>query len=56
MTTLALFDVITVHCFACPHKVSDPTPQGAHDLMEQHYASKHAELIARIVAAVQPWQ
>lgn len=49
MANLTLFDVITVHCFACPHKVSDPTPQGAHDLMEAHYAAEHARLIARLI-------
>lgn len=48
----SLFEVVTVHCFRCAHTVSDPSPQGAHDLMEQHYAKKHAGLIARICAEV----
>lgn len=47
MTAAALFDLITVCCFCCPHKVTGTTPQEAHDLMEAHYADKHA---ARITA------
>ena len=44
---LALFPVVTVHCFACPHVVSDPSPRGAHDLMETHYRRDHAAVLAR---------
>lgn len=41
-------DVVTVHCFTCPHSVTAATPDDAHRLMEWHYASRHAALIAAI--------
>jgi hypothetical protein len=44
-----LFTVITVHCFACPEIRRGFTPDHAHDLMEEHYAEAHSELIARLV-------
>jgi hypothetical protein len=44
-----LFDLITVHCFTCPHIERALTPQAAHDQMEAHYRAEHAALIARIV-------
>lgn len=40
---------ITVHCFACPHRVERSSPAEAHDAMEEHYAAAHADLIARLV-------
>lgn len=40
---------IRVHCFACSHVVEASTPDGAHDEMEQHYASRHAVLIRSLV-------
>jgi hypothetical protein len=53
-TQPALWDTITVHCFACDHTVEDPSPQQAHDAMEAHYRSVHAELIARMIGGVEP--
>jgi hypothetical protein len=44
-----LLEEITVHCFACPETRSAFTPVDAHDLMEEHYAQAHSELIARLV-------
>ena len=52
-TQPALWDTITVHCFACDHTVEDPNPQQAHDAMEAHYRSVHAELIARMIGGVE---
>jgi hypothetical protein len=52
--TPGLFDVFTVHCFTCPHTVSDVTPQGAHDRMEDHYRRDHAALIARLIGYYWP--
>lgn len=44
-----LFDLITVHCFACPHVVERADPIEAHDAMEEHYRDVHAKLIASLV-------
>lgn len=49
---LPLFAEITVHCFACPATVTGASPDEAHDLMEQHYATKHPLLIARLAASL----
>lgn len=49
--TDALFDVITVHCFTCPHVERGVSPQAAHDQMEAHYAAEHGALIRSIVEA-----
>lgn len=50
MAADTLFPLITVHCFTCPKTVTGSTPDEAHDLMEDHYAEKHAALIARLCA------
>ena len=43
--------IITVHCFfGCPYVAQSAAPQPAHDLMERHYAEKHAKQIDRIIA------
>jgi hypothetical protein len=47
MTSPALFKVITVRCFTCPHVERGLSPQEAHDQMETHYAMKYGALIAR---------
>ena len=52
--TAALFEFVTVRCFTCPHAERAMTPQGAHDQMEQHYADKHAPLIARLTGQAIP--
>ena len=51
MTMEALFELITVHCFTCPHIELGVSPQAAHDQMEAHYAAGHAALIRAIVEA-----
>jgi len=50
MSAGRLFNLITVHCFACPHVVQAVTPDEAHDLMERHYTERHAVLIRRLVS------
>ena len=52
MALAALFDVITVHCFTCPHVERGVSPQAAHDQMEQHYAEEHAKLIRSLCGPV----
>lgn len=47
-----LFDLITVHCFACPHTVEGTSPDEAHDLMEAHYSEKHSLLIRCLTEGV----
>lgn len=46
--TAPLFDIITVHCFACRHVAQAVTPQEAHDAMERHYEEAHAALLRRL--------
>lgn len=46
--------LITVHCFTCPHVERGATPQDAHDLMEGHYAARHALLIASLAGDARP--
>ncbi len=42
-------EVIAVLCFFnCPYVARAVDPQEAHDLMERHYAEKHAHQIERI--------
>jgi hypothetical protein len=44
-------EIFVVHCFfGCGYVTQSIGPQEAHDLMEQHYAEKHAHQIDRIVA------
>lgn len=53
-TQQALFDLIVVHCFTCPHTVEHSDPAAAHDLMEQHYDTEHAVYISAIAAGMTP--
>ncbi len=49
--TLITDEPITVHCFfRCKYIAQSADPQTAHDLMERHYAEKHAQQIDRIIA------
>ena len=54
MALAVLFDVITVHCFTCPHVERGVSPQAAHDQMEAHYAERHGALIRYLVGEVTP--
>lgn len=44
-----LFDVLTAHCFTCPHTETGVDPDAVHDAMEAHYETEHARLITHLV-------
>ena len=45
---------IVVHCCFCRHVVTHHDPDGAHDQMENHYATVHGPLVARLADDVRP--
>lgn len=54
MADLALFPLIAVGCFTCPHTIRDIDPDAAHVAMERHYTDRHAQLIARLAGDLTP--
>lgn len=45
-----LFTEYRVHCFFCPATVTGLDPEGAHRMMESHYAEAHDADIERVLA------
>lgn len=43
---------VAVHCVFCRWVVRDGSPQGAHDAMENHYATSHRPQVLALVGAM----
>lgn len=52
MTAGALFELIAVRCFFCPHAERALDPRAAHDQMEAHYAARHRADVGRVLRAL----